>query len=362
MYGFVVKSVLLGILLTHFLDYRDWLDWQTDLIYKVRPGKCHIVIEGGGSEDMTHIGNGTVLISSGFQLEGISKGYIKALSVSDNTVTTMNISNAPDRSDFLNSPHGLSVWKDPHSGISYLYIISHATVECVEVFEIIDSTEIKYLKTITDASFTFMNDLVVVGLDKFYITKFAQYRENTKYQLEMFSRWRSGKVLFYDGNKARSVMSGLNHPNGINISPDGMMIYLAEWGFKTLRAYSRKSTNNLHETWIYNIESGIDNIEVDPVTGDLWIGSHPIVWRTIDPIGIFGATHAAQVLHVKLVDNAVSEIEEVFADDGDFIAGTSSATVVSGKLVIGTVFDKAAVCEMNAHVDGKESMQTVRLS
>ena len=40
------------------------------------------------------------------------------------------------------------------------------------------------------------------------------------------------------------------------------------------------------------LDSGIDNIEVDPATGDLWIGSHPINWKIIDVFGILGATNA----------------------------------------------------------------------
>lgn len=28
--------------------------------------------------------------------------------------------------------------------------------------------------------------------------------------------------------------------------------------------------------------TGVDNIEVDPLTGDLWIGSHPVARRIVD--------------------------------------------------------------------------------
>lgn len=65
-----------------------------------------------------------------------------------------------------------------------------------------------------------MNDLLAVDKDKFYITKFAHYRENVKYNIELLSRWKSGKIYFYDGYKSREVVSGLLQPNGINISPD----------------------------------------------------------------------------------------------------------------------------------------------
>ena len=28
--------------------------------------------------------------------------------------------------------------------------------------------------------------------------------------------------------------------------------------------------------------TGVDNIEVDPLTGDLWIGCHPLNWAIMD--------------------------------------------------------------------------------
>lgn len=65
-----------------------------------------------------------------------------------------------------------------------------------------------------------MNDMVAVGKDKFYITKFARYRDYLKYNIEMFSGMKYGGIFYYDGHKAREVASGYYMPNGINISPD----------------------------------------------------------------------------------------------------------------------------------------------
>ena len=32
----------------------------------------------------------------------------------------------------------------------------------------------------------------------------------------------------------------------------------------------------------YDIGTGLDNIEEDPLTGDLWIGCHPLNWAIMD--------------------------------------------------------------------------------
>jgi hypothetical protein len=46
-------------------------------------------------------------------------------------------------------------------------------------------------------------------------------------------------------------------------------------------------------------------------------------------------------------DNMVSEIEEIYADDGSELVASTGATYVNGKLVIGTVRDQLMVCDVN---------------
>ena len=53
-----------------------------------------------------------------------------------------------------------------------------------------------------------------------------------------------------------------------------------------------------------------------------------------------------QVLKVKMRQNMVDEIVEVFADpDGSVTFGSTVATYVDGKLIIGTVSHQLAVCD-----------------
>ncbi|KAL4236463.1 hypothetical protein ACF0H5_004849 [Mactra antiquata] len=360
MFGFITKIVVLGVALHYIIEYRDWLEWEIDSMLSVKPGPCRYIIEDGGSEDLTYIDDNIVLLSTGIG----SVGAIKAYNTSNGMVETLSIKEAPQKKDFLRSPHGLSAWKNPKTGETFLYIITHPeTADSVEVFQVMYSPlSLKYIRSITDSNFRFMNDLVVVDRDKFYITKFSHYRDHLKQQLEILSKWKSGKIYFYDGYKAREVVSGLTNPNGINISPDKRVIYMAEWGSKHLVAYRRESTNNLVEIWNTDVDTGIDNIEVDSVTGDLWIGSHPITWRTLDLLNLLNVNHASQVLRVKMVDNAISEVEEILSDDGDFVAGTSAATYVNGELIVGTVFKQALACnvtylsssrETRGHVDSE---------
>ncbi|XP_045159588.2 serum paraoxonase/arylesterase 1-like [Mercenaria mercenaria] len=352
MFTCALTLALFGIGFYYFIEYRDWLDWDKKYIYKVEPGQCKYVLEDGGSEDLTHIGDGTILISAGFEF-GAKSGKIKNLNLNTSEVITMKILNQPNREEFLGGIHGITTWRDTSTGKMYLYTLTHPSKEDrVEVFEMTSPTELTYIRTITDPLFTFMNDLVAVGKDKFYITKFWQSRDTYMEAAEMYLRLKTGGVMYYDGKKARQVVSDLQMPNGINISPDGKTVYVSEFDAKKLLGFSRDSTNNLQKSWEVYTDTMPDNIEVDPDTGDLYIGCHPIAYKIIDSVlNLFGFAYPSQVLRFKMRDNMVSEIEEIYADDGSELKASTAATYANGKLVIGTVRDQTVVCDVKYHSD-----------
>ncbi|KAL4236468.1 Serum paraoxonase/lactonase 3 [Mactra antiquata] len=350
MLGSAISLGVFSVAMYYMLQYRDWLDWNKSFIYRVTPGPCQYVTKGGGSEDLTHIGDGIVLISSAYY-RGLYSGAILRLNLTSNDVTPMEIVGGPGTSDFMFFIHGISTWKDPETGILELYVLTHPSKgDKIEVFEMTGEYQLTYARSITDPRFTFMNDLVVVGRDKFYITKFWEYRDKLKHFLETLLWMKYGGIFYYDGTHAREMVSGLDLPNGINVSPDGRMVYTAEYNNKKVLAYHRDEYNMLTKAWEVYADSAVDNIEVDPITGDLWIGCHPIAYRVLDTVyKVFGYTLPSQVLRFKMRDNMVSEIEEIYADDSTNLAGSTVATYVDGKLVIGTAASKTLVCDVKYH-------------
>ncbi|XP_053395644.1 uncharacterized protein LOC123523548 [Mercenaria mercenaria] len=348
MWSSIVAVSSLGALAAYIIQYRDWIDWNQKFLYRVAPGPCKQVLTDGGSEDVTYIGNGIVIMSSGIGA-GEGNGVVKALDLNTSQVVTMKIRGAPDRKDFMTIPHGITTWKDERGNI-YVYVLTHPPKEDrIEVFKVKGNNVLKYKRTITDPNFSYMNDLVAVGRDKFYITKFIHYRERPWSILEYMTQNAWAGVMYYDGKKARDVVpTGLLLPNGINISPDGKMVYVAEFGKKILHGYHRSTDNLLTKAWSFDADTLVDNIEVDPDTGDLWIGCHPVAYRILDYMNdFFGLTLPSQVLRFKMEDNMVSAVEEIYADDGTELLGSTAATYVNGKLVIGTVEAQAVVCDVN---------------
>ncbi|XP_060580723.1 serum paraoxonase/arylesterase 2-like [Ruditapes philippinarum] len=342
-----VFLVLLGIVFNYFLFYRDWIHWNQGRLLKVRPGPCKTVAEDGGSEDLVYIGDGIFLISTGFQF-GKLTGDVVALDINAKpTLITLNKTNVPDSEQhILASPHGMTSYKDPNTGRTFLYVLTHPpSQDKIRVFEVLWPLQLKYIKTITDPSFTYMNDLVAVDVDKFYITKYTMYRDTNSILFEHLSHLRQGKIFYYDGRKAREVSAGYFLPNGINISPDKSMIYMAEWGGQRLYGFRRDSTNNLVKAWDIDMGTGVDNIEVDE-KGDLWIGCHPTTWMIVDFLNIFGVTPPSQVIRVKIRDSLVDDVEEIYMDDGTECSGSTVASYQKDKLIIGTVYKQTVVCNV----------------
>uniref|UniRef100_A0A3P8T349 Paraoxonase n=1 Tax=Amphiprion percula TaxID=161767 RepID=A0A3P8T349_AMPPE len=87
-----------------------------------------------------------------------------------------------------------------------------------------------------------------------------------------------------------------------------------------------------------------DNIEVDPETGDLWVGCHPNGFKLFffdpnDPAG-------SEVVRIQNILSDKPQVTRVYEDDGHVLIGSSVAATYGGKLLIGTVFHKALVCDL----------------
>jgi hypothetical protein len=72
-----------------------------------------------------------------------------------------------------------------------------------------------------------LNDLVVVGMDKFYITNLMSMTSKMMRMVESLLLFPIPlqNMVYFDGQKGSVVVRGLSAPNGINISPDKQWVY-----------------------------------------------------------------------------------------------------------------------------------------
>ena len=101
------------------------------------------------------------------------------------------------------------------------------------------------------------------------------------------------------------------------------------------------------------VGSFVDNINVDPVTGNLWVAGIP---RALDITAHSqNLTHLSpsQILTVQLGEPSTSgiafpdyKVREVYKNDGKELTGATSAIVYKDRLLIGSIFSNMLYCEV----------------
>lgn len=322
-----------------------WDVFRSPVIAVHAPGPC-IRLEGaeGGSEDLTALPDGRVFISSG--VISSEKGKILLMDFLDPTHKIKELQLQSDQNMSDAHYHGLSVWQDNEKGGLTLAVIMHHSSgeDTVEMFKFDEKKQILiHSKTVRDPLFYELNDLVLVSENQFYVTCSLKWSP-----LELFLHLRFGEVLFYDGSRVRVAAGGHIFANGINISPDHRLVYVAELLEKDILVYERQGDNSLVLKQTKYVDSGVDNIEVDPKSGDLWVGAHPRIGTLIYFMHREGqgALSPSQVLKIKTEKGMLRDVIEVFLDDGGEIPASSVATVYKNRMVIGSVTSNPLLCDI----------------
>ncbi|KAM9782504.1 uncharacterized protein ACB057_014764 [Neosynchiropus ocellatus] len=305
-----------------------------------------------GSEDITILENGLAFISTGLKYPGLpapdGPGKIFTLDLQDSRLKPVEL-RMPRNFDLDSfNPHGISVYTDPSDDAVYLFVVNHPEQGSqVELFKYLeDDSSLVHLKTIKHELLHSVNDIVAVGADSFYATNDRYFScEHLKGFAEFLLGQPWTNVVYYSPEKVQVVSEGYYVANGINISPDKRHVYVADVLGGTVHLLERKEDNSLTSVKSLAVGTLPDNIEVDPDTGDLWIGCHPNAWKVLmfdpqDPAG-------SEVIRIQNFHSEKPTVTQVYADDGGELIGSSVAATYAGKLLIGSVFHKALHCDLD---------------
>lgn len=101
------------------------------------------------------------------------------------------------------------------------------------------------------------------------------------------------------------------------------------------------------------VGSFVDNINVDPVTGDLWVAGLPRVLEFSAHTQNLSHHSPSQVVTVQLGEPSTSgvafpdyKVREVYKNDGLELSGCTSAIVYKDRLLMGAAFSNMLYCEM----------------
>ena len=234
-------------------------------------------------------------------------------------------------------PHGLSLYSD-ENGQRTLVVINHplnrgVDPEHVELFTEEEPGRFRHVSTFTDPLITRPNDLVAVGPGQYYIANDSPPNSG-----------ELTKLVYVDHDGARAVTDDIRSGGGINVSRDGLFLYVAETGGNAVRVLKRNPADGSVES-LSEIDLGTapDNIDV-AADGSLWIGAHSSMFGLVMHF-IMGTDAPSQVLRVE-PDNAA--IEEIYYNRGDQISAGSVGLTYGNKLLIGSITaPKILICEMD---------------
>ncbi|KFO23898.1 serum paraoxonase/arylesterase 1 [Fukomys damarensis] len=351
----LLMLTIAGLALALLRDHRSSYQKRLNAFREVTPVElpnCNLVkgIEVG-AEDLEILPNGLAFISTGLKFPGIKSfapdkpGKILLMDLKEDDPAVLElkiIGNKLDLSSF--NPHGISTFTDEDNTV-YLLVVNHPDFKStVELFKFQEEKSLLHLKTIQHKLLPSVNDIVAVGPEHFYATNDHYFADPYFKSWEMYLGLAWSYVAYYSPEGVHVVAEGFDFANGISISPDGKYVYIAELLAHKIHVYEKHANWTLTLLKSLDFDTLVDNISVDPVTGDLWVGCHPNGMR----IFVYDSENppASEVIRIQNILTEQPIVTVVYADNGRVLQGSTVASAYRGKLLIGTVFHKALYCEL----------------
>ncbi len=344
--------LILALVIGGYVLYLAWDAGEFRQALNVHPGHCRQVPGLPGSEDITVHPSGEFAYVSSDDRRAVMAGnpvpgaiYRYSLTGAD----TEPVNLTPDAGiDFR--PHGIALFVGD-DGRETLFVVNHPGAplfadpagyqgpdHTIEIFDV-TADGLSHRQTVSDDLLISPNDVIAVDHERFYFTNDHGSPPGFRRTLEGYLRLPWSNVVYFDGEEFQIVAEGLTYANGINLSPDGKYLYVAEVTRKRVREYRRDpATGSLEEQRRLKVGFGVDNIDVDPVSGDLWIGGHVKLLSFVRHMNNPAVRAPSQVVRVELEPDGYQVFTE-FMDDGYLISGASVGAPFPGGLLVGSVFD-----------------------
>lgn len=335
--------------------------WLSGAFRSIKPhfqGYCRLIQGPVGPEDLTiDDAAGEAYISATDRRAvaagrpvpgGIWKYALDPASAEDASLVNLT----PDATTYF-QPHGLSLFVG-EDGRRTLFVINHPApgggwpTHTVEIYDV-GEAGLVHRATLTDPRLVTPNDLVAVGIDRFYITNTHAHPPGTAQTIETYLQLRGAQILSYGPGGFRTAAADLLFPNGINVSHDGRTLYAVSVTGLSVLVFDRDPrTDALIRREEIPIGSGGDNIEVD-ADGALWIGSHPKLLAVQKYARDPSSPSPSQVLRVVPDARGGARVDEIYLNDGTEIGAASVAARRGNRLLIGQIFGNGFLdCQMRS--------------
>lgn len=260
----------------------------------------------------------------------------------------------------LNDPLAAGGWRDRTNGapevfrplgfdyfedgeVRRLFVVNEANA-AIELFDVGEDGDLKHLETFSERRVNSPNNVVAAGRRSFYVTNDVKPgRETALGDLHFLFRTGSGQVLYMDGAIWRIAAEGLRFANGIDLSPDGRRLYVAETAGGALRIFDRDPTSgSLTPLKTIKLDAAPDNVTVDNA-GDIWIAALPKPLAVPRLAKDTEAVAPSQVIRIGGDGNP----QTVYRDNGKEISAATVGAHLDDLLLIGALYEqKFLICDL----------------
>ena len=351
----LLKSVfkLVGLLLLVGAIGTGYLFYRGGAFRTLEPqfaGRCESLPLDASAEDLTVDHARGLLYISYLDRQSLVRGdpvQGTVLRLDLNARPLVPVAALLDKPDHLR-PHGLSLYIDAE-GRRSLFVINHPVNrgvgdELVEIFDEVTPGNFRHRQTFTSPLFNSPNDLAAVGPAQFYVANDKVLKGGAAAVLQQFGIGGS-PLTWFDGNEARVVADNIASGGGINVSADGLTLYVAETAGQRVRLFSRDpSDGSVRERGRIAVPTSPDNIDVAP-DGSLTVAGHANTLKLIQHF-INGSPAPSQVLRVIPGNGGEPSVEEIYVNAGDEIPAGSVGVTWGNLLLIGSITSRQIlVCE-----------------
>lgn len=330
---------------------------------QLRPGKCRYVDPiVNGSEDVTLFEN-HAFITSGLrytkskELDGTMGQlyYMDMGKINNETPKAQQLKilwGDEKARDF--NPHGLKVLKTS-SGALHLYVINHESKgDAVEIFEVnLEKLTATPVKTIRSKNIYNGNNLAVLGPEEFYLSNDVYFKNSLLKTMEFIVPiLKLGAIAYHNGKEQKdSLVQQFQHmPNGVGIDVKKKHLFVASILTRSLWVYKIQENKSLKKIKEIHLGTLPDNVFYDDELHGVWIGCHPVAYQLIKGIEHPKTEKApSQVIFVQFTEKDRFDkytIHEKFSDSGDALKASTVAVRYQNRLLIGTVYDRLMMCDI----------------
>ncbi|XP_013835161.1 serum paraoxonase/arylesterase 2 isoform X1 [Sus scrofa] len=121
-------------------------------------------------------------------------------------------------------------------------------------------------------------------------------------------------------------------------------IYVADILAHEIHVLEKQPNMNLTQLKVLELDTLVDNISIDPSSGDILVGCHPNGQKLFvyDP----NNPPSSEVLRIQNILSEKPTVTTVYANNGSILQGSSVASLYDRKLLIGTLYHRALYCEL----------------